>query len=137
MTNTMSANREKLLSAALAAREKAYAPYSNFHVGSALLSGSGRIYSGCNVENASFGLTICAERNAIFQMVAAGDTEIVELLVIGESEEFLPPCGACRQVIAEFAQPQTKIYMGDRRGQLQKTSVAELIPFIFFLKKTP
>ena len=101
----MADKKEELLAAARQAREKAYAPYSNFRVGAAVLGSGGRIYSGCNVENASFGLTCCAERNAIFAMVAAGETEIREILVIGESEEFLPPCGACRQVIAEFAPP--------------------------------
>ncbi|MCG2809864.1 MAG: cytidine deaminase, partial [Candidatus Aminicenantes bacterium] len=127
--------KEELLAAARKAREKAYAPYSHFHVGAAVLGASGGIYSGCNVENASFGLTCCAERNAIFAMVAAGETEMREILVIGESEEFLPPCGACRQVIAEFASPPTVVHMCDREGQSRDSTVAELVPFIFHLKK--
>ncbi|HUU05527.1 MAG TPA: cytidine deaminase [Patescibacteria group bacterium] len=131
----MADKKEELLAAARKAREKAYAPYSHFHVGAAVLGAGGRIYSGCNVENASFGLTCCAERNAIFAMVAAGETEMREILVIGESEEFLPPCGACRQVIAEFASPPTVVHMCNRQGQSRDTTVAELVPFIFHLKK--
>ena len=131
----MVSKKKELLKAARQARKKAYAPYSDFHVGAALLGANGKIYSGCNVENASFGLTCCAERNAIFAMIAAGETEIQELLVIGESEEFLPPCGACRQVIAEFAAPTVVVHMCDRAGVCRDTTVAELVPFIFHLKK--
>jgi cytidine deaminase len=130
----MADKKKKLLAAARQAREKAYAPYSRFHVGSAVLGADGNIYSGCNVENASFGLTCCAERNAIFAMVAAGEREIREILVIGESEEFLPPCGACRQVIAEFAPPTAVVHMCNRDGACRDTTVAELVPFIFRLK---
>jgi cytidine deaminase len=131
----MANRKQALLKAAKKARKKAYAPYSDFHVGAAVLGGNGKIYSGCNVENASYGLTCCAERNAIFTMVAAGETEIREILVIGESEEFLPPCGACRQVIAEFAAAPTAVHMCDRKGSCRDTTVAELVPFIFHLKK--
>jgi len=131
----MADKRKELLSAARQARKKAYAPYSRFHVGAAVLGPKGKIYSGCNVENASFGLTCCAERNAIFAMAAAGETEIRELLVIGESEEFLPPCGACRQVIAEFAAPSTVVHMCNRAGACRDSTVGELLPFIFHLKK--
>jgi cytidine deaminase len=131
----MADKKKELLAAARKARKNAYAPYSQFHVGAAVLGAGGRIFSGCNVENASFGLTCCAERNAIFAMVAAGEREIREILVIGESEEFLPPCGACRQVIAEFATPPTVVHMCNRQGQSRDTTVAELVPFIFHLKK--
>jgi len=131
----MTDKKKELLAAARKARKNAYAPYSQFHVGAAMLGAGGRIYSGCNVENASFGLTCCAERNAIFAMIAAGEREIREILVIGESEEFLPPCGACRQVIAEFATPPTVVHMCNRQGQSRDTTVAELVPFIFHLKK--
>ncbi|MCX6582671.1 MAG: cytidine deaminase [Candidatus Aminicenantes bacterium] len=128
-------NFEKLLKAAQQIKEKAYAPYSNFHVGAALLTPSGKMYTGCNVENTSYGLTICAERNAIFQMINDGQHEIGEILVIGDTDQFLPPCGACRQVIAEFASKDTIIYMCNRNGQFKKTSVAEIIPFSFALDK--
>lgn len=122
-----------LLERANKVKEKAYAPYSHFHVGAALLTPNGKIYSGCNVENTSYGLTICAERNAIFQMVADGEQKIAELLVIGDTDEYLPPCGACRQVIAEFSTQDTIVYMSNRHGNLKKTTVGELVPFIFSL----
>ena len=131
----MADTKNELLAAAMQARAKAYAPYSDFHVGAAVLGADGTVYSGCNVENASFGLTCCAERNAIFAMVAAGGREIREILVIGESEEFLPPCGACRQVIAEFAPPSAVVHMCGRDGACHDATVAELVPFIFHLKK--
>ncbi|MCP4148750.1 MAG: cytidine deaminase [bacterium] len=127
-------NIEKLLNAAQKAKDNAYAPYSKFHVGAALLSASGKIYSGCNVENSSYGLTICAERNAILQMVADGEREIAELLVIGDTGEFLPPCGACRQVIAEFAKKETPVYMCNNKGDHQKVTVGDLNPYTFHLK---
>jgi cytidine deaminase len=125
---------DKLLAAALAVKANAYAPYSNFFVGAAILSEKGNIYAGCNVENASYGLTVCAERSAIFQMVAAGEQRITAVLVIGDSEEFLAPCGACRQVIAEFAAEDTVVYICNRRGQYKQSSVKELIPYYFSLK---
>jgi cytidine deaminase len=131
----MADKKKELLATARKARAKAYAPYSNFHVGAAVLASSGRIFSGCNVENASYGLTCCAERNAIFAMVGAGEKTIREILVIGESKEFLPPCGACRQVIAEFAAPAVKVHMANRQGACLTTTVGELVPFIFHLQK--
>jgi cytidine deaminase len=129
----MADKKEELLAAARKAQKNAYAPYSHFHVGAAVLGSGGRIFSGCNVENASFGLTCCAERNAVFAMVAAGETELREILVIGESEEFLPPCGACRQVIAEFSKKDTIVYMCNIHGEWKQTTVGELIPHTFFL----
>lgn len=126
---------KKLLDAALAVKEKAYAPYSQFHVGAALVTSSGQLFAGCNVENTSYGLTICAERNAIFQMVATGEQAIDQILVIGDTEEFLPPCGACRQVIAEFSKKDTAVYLCNKKGDYKKTTVGELIPFTFFLDK--
>ncbi len=132
MTTTV----KHLLAAAQKARANAYAPYSHFHVGAALVTDQGNIYSGCNVENTSYGLTICAERNAIFQMAARGERRIAEILVIGDTDEFLPPCGSCRQVIAEFSQKDTAVYMCNRGGQWKKTTVGELLPFIFFLDST-
>ncbi len=131
----MDVKTKKLLEVAKQAKDNAYAPYSNFHVGAALITDSGKIYSGCNVENTSFGLTICAERNAIFQMVADGEKKIKEILVIGDTEDFLPPCGACRQVIAEFADAKTNVYMCNKIGDFKKTLVEDLIPFTFFLNQ--
>jgi cytidine deaminase len=131
----MVSKKKELLKAARQARKKAYAPYSNFRVGAAVLCGNGKIYSGCNVENASYGLTSCAERNAIFAMVADGEKKIREMLVIGPSPKFIPPCGACRQVIAEFAAPEVVVHMCNNSGKCRQTTVNELVPFIFHLIK--
>ena len=131
----MADRKTELLAAARQARERAYAPHSHFRVGAAVLGADGRVYAGCNVENSSFGLTICAERNAIFSMVAAGEREILEVLIIGDTEEFLPPCGACRQVIAEFAPPSVVVHMCNRSGDSRDATAGELVPFIFHLKK--
>ena len=126
---------EKLLEAAQKVKENAYAPYSHFHVGAALITDTGKIYSGCNVENTSYGLTICAERNAIFRMIADGERRVAEILVIGDTEEFLPPCGACRQVMTEFSANDTIVYLCNKHGQWEKTTMAELMPYTFSLNK--
>ncbi len=124
-----------LLTQAHAVAEKAHAPYSKFHVGCALETETGSMYTGCNVENASYGLTICAERSAIFQAVAAEGTDmkITRLSVVCLGHEF-PPCGACRQVIAEFSLPggQTEVtYL--KEGQPVTRTIAELLPEAFGL----
>ncbi|SKB07696.1 cytidine deaminase [Prosthecobacter debontii] len=124
-----------LLPQAHAAAEKAYAPYSKYHVGCALETVNGGIYLGCNVENASYGLTVCAERNTIFQAVAAegAGMKIAQLSVVCLGHEF-PPCGACRQVIAEFSLPdgQTPVtYL--HNGQPVTKTMAELLPEAFGL----
>lgn len=126
---------KKLLDAATTAKNNAYAPYSNFHVGAALMTDSGKIFSGCNVENTSYGLTICAERNAIFNMVANGENKISQILVIGDTNQFLPPCGACRQVMAEFSSNSTSVFMCNKKGEIKKSSMNEILPFSFFLDK--
>jgi cytidine deaminase len=136
MRQKMNETIKKLLEAAQKAKENAYAPYSHFHVGAALITPKGNIYSGCNVENTSYGLTICAERNAIFKMAAEGERVISEILVIGDTEEFLPPCGACRQVIAEFSKKDTIVYMCSKHGEWKQTTVGEIIPHTFFLDQS-
>ena len=93
---------KKLIEAARQAREKAYAPYSRFKVGAAVLTSDGKIYTGCNIENASYGMSNCAERTAIFKAVSEGETKLEALAVIGDTNTPISPCGACRQVIAEF-----------------------------------
>ena len=119
---------QDLVSRAIAARRQAYVPYSNFPVGAALLTRSGKIFTGCNVENASYGLTVCAERVAIWKAVSEGETDFSALAVatnIGGS-----PCGACRQVMAEFA-PGMPVLIADLSGQASETSVADLLPLAF------
>jgi cytidine deaminase len=95
---------EDLIAAAKAAMERAYAPYSGFKVGAALRTASGRIFTGCNVENASFGATICAERTAVVKAVSEGEKEFDAIAIVSSSGEVTPPCGICRQVLAEFAE---------------------------------
>jgi cytidine deaminase len=125
------ANREKLLAAARAATANAHAPYSNFFVGAAILLDSGEVFTGCNVENASYGLTICAERNAIFAAVAAkGKIHIRAVAAVNWVGTACSPCGACRQVIAEFSRPETLIYYQGAGGILE-TTIAELLPDSF------
>ncbi|MDY6894314.1 MAG: cytidine deaminase [Thermotogota bacterium] len=120
---------EKLYEEAMKARENAYAPYSNFKVGACLLSDDGEIFSGCNVENASYGLSICAERNAIFSAVAKGKRKFKAMLIVAEGEKPVKPCGACRQVMVEFG--DFDVYLANTKGKIEKTRVSELLPNAF------
>ncbi|MBD3765507.1 MAG: cytidine deaminase [Rhodobacterales bacterium] len=120
-----------LLDTARAVRENAYVPYSRFKVGAALRTPSGRIHAGCNVENAAYPEGTCAEAGAIAAMVAAGETRITELLVIADCPEPVPPCGGCRQKIAEFAAPDVPVTMCTTDGQTRVMTVAELLPGVF------
>ncbi len=95
--------KKELVEAARIASQKAYAPYSSYRVGAALLTRTGKIFTGCNVENASYSLTVCAERNAVFQAVAEGEKEFMAIAIYADSDTLFPPCGACRQVLSEFA----------------------------------
>ncbi len=117
----------QLTESALAAREKAYAPYSKFAVGAALRTKSGRIFRGCNVENLSFGLTICAERNAVFAAVAEGEREFDAIAIVADSIQPVTPCGACRQVLAEFS-PSLPVRCSNLQGVHFDSSIAELLP---------
>ena len=123
---------ESLISASRAAMEKAYAPYSGFKVGAAVLGGSGGIYAGCNVENASYGLTICAERVAVFNAVSAGEKEIRAVAIANTTGKPAFPCGACRQVLAEFAPSDGKmeIHLVSDEG-IETHTLAELLPHAF------
>lgn len=126
---------EELMSAAKKAREKAYAPYSNFQVGAALWGSDGQIYSGCNVENASFGLSVCAERVAVFKAVSLGCTSFRAIALVTDGEELVSPCGACRQVLAEFA-PEIAVFMGNLEGKIVHTTIKKLLPDFFVFKKS-
>jgi cytidine deaminase len=121
----------RLLLAAQKASTKAYARYSNFPVGAAVLTVRGRIYSGANVENASYGLSICAERVAVFKAVNAGETEVKAVLIWTPTEQFTPPCGACLQVIKEFGNNPLIILATPKR--IKKLHLKQLLPFGFLL----
>jgi cytidine deaminase len=123
--------KNELIKQAKAASEKAYAPYSKFKVGAALLVKSGKTYLGCNVENASYSLTSCAERNAVFQAVADGEKDFLAIAIYAESELAFPPCGACRQVLAEFASDLPILFAN--KTELKETSLATLLPQRFSL----
>ena len=120
-----------LLEAATKVRENAYAPYSHFKVGAAIRATSGQIYTGCNVENVAYPEGTCAEAGAIAAMVAAGETRIIEVLVIADSPAPVPPCGGCRQKLAEFAAPETPVTLATTDGKTQLTTVAALLPGVF------
>ena len=120
---------KELMKMAIEARQNAYAPYSHFAVGAALLAESGRVYTGCNIENASYGLTCCAERNAIFAAVGAGERRFKMLAVAADSPEPVAPCGACRQVIAEFDIPL--VVMGNLKEATKTMTAEELLPYGF------
>lgn len=123
-------NAYAVLSSALSAWEIAYAPYSSFRVGAAVRDDRGNIYSGCNIENASFGATVCAERAAIFNMVSDGGRRIKELAVVADYPRPISPCGICRQVVAEFGRDSV-ILMANTAGQLFIVNFRELFPYPF------
>ena len=120
---------QNLVNHAIKARANAYCPYSHFAVGAALLCEDGTIYEGCNIENASYGLTNCAERTAIFKAVSEGHTKFKALAVVADTEGPCAPCGACRQVMGEFNIPI--IIMGNLKGDIEVVSTEALLPFSF------
>ncbi len=130
---------EQLVQEALQALRFAYAPYSGFQVGAALLGKSGRIYRGCNVENAAFGPSNCAERTAIFKAVSEGERAFTAIAVVGGKDgvvtEIFPPCGVCRQVMQEFCEPDFMIYMGRGDGSFVAARLDELLPYGFTAKE--
>lgn len=117
----------ELVSAATAARERAFAPYSNFRVGAALRAADGSVHTGCNVESASYGLTICAERVALFKGVSEGHTRFVAVAVVTGVAGLTPPCGACRQLLWEFA-PEASVMLANLDGVSEVLTVRELLP---------
>jgi len=125
----------EMVEIALRARQNAYAPYSGFHVGAAVLADNGKIYTGCNLENASYGAAICAERTAVAKAVSDGARKIKAMAVAGDSEGPTLPCGICRQVISEFCDEDMPLYLGNREGDYRRFTIAELIPHPFVLKQ--
>lgn len=130
-------DNQQLIKAAIEAREKAYAPYSHFMVGAAVLTKDGQVYTGCNVENASYGATNCAERTAIFKAVSEGNKEFAKIVIVGgkageEITEYAYPCGVCRQVMAEFSNPkELKVLVAKSEKEYLEMTLEELLPNSF------
>lgn len=126
----MNENYKKLIKEAEKARKRAYTPYSKFKVGAAILTSNGKIFTGCNIENASFGLTVCAERVAILKAISEDSTEFEAIAIIGDTEQPCSPCGACRQVVSEFGE-NIKIIMSNLKGDIKIKKIGELLPEAF------
>ena len=126
----MSAKQE-WIDVAVDALTKAYVPYSKFPVGAALITESGEVFQGCNIENASFGLTNCAERTAFFKAVSEGNVSFSHLVVAGNTEEPISPCGACRQVMVELCKPDMPVTLVNTKGDIKETTVSGLLPYSF------
>lgn len=124
----------ELIAQAFSARERAYAPYSGFRVGAALEGKSGRIYPGCNIENAAYTPTNCAERTALFTAVSQGERSFRAIAIVSDSKNPTPPCGVCRQVLAEFCEADMTVICADRDGKYVVRKLAELIPMVFTKK---
>lgn len=122
--------QQELVEKAIEASKKAYAPYSKFYVGAAIELTSGEIIQGCNVENASYGLSNCAERTALFAAYARGEKQYARMAIYVDRAAFTPPCGACRQVINELA-PEIEILLVNNQGQVKKTNIKDLLPLSF------
>ena len=126
-----------LIQMAIDAKSKALPTYSNFHAGAALLANNGKVYIGANIENSSYGLTICAERTAVFNAILEGEREFEAIAIAGDSDEYLSPCGACRQVLIELCGKNLKVYMVNNKGDYKESILHELLPYSFnkeFLK---
>ncbi|WZW87092.1 cytidine deaminase [Ignatzschineria larvae DSM 13226] len=124
-------DQKEMKDLAMKAMENAYVPYSKFKVGAVLLTEQDEVILGCNVENASYGLTNCAERTAIFKAVSEGHTRFKHLVVIGDTEGPISPCGACRQVISEFCSKEMPVTLLNLKGDSLETTVGELLPWSF------
>ena len=132
----MSAAENELIETATAARLKSVAPFSNFLVGAALQTSDGKVFTGSNVESASYGLTVCAERVAIWKALSEGERDFTNLVIVADTEQLTPPCGTCRQIIWEFCK-NAKIVLANLRGEREELTIKELLPRAFdarFLK---
>jgi cytidine deaminase len=121
----------ELIQEANKAREFAYVPYSNFKVGAALLAKDGQVFHGCNIENAAYSMTNCAERTALFKAYSEGVTQFDSLVVVADTEGPVSPCGACRQVISELCDPEMEVVLTNLRGDVQKIQVRDILPGAF------
>ncbi|MCB0365637.1 MAG: cytidine deaminase [Bdellovibrionaceae bacterium] len=132
MAETLDTNtKAKMLQAAMEARLNSHSPYSGFKVGASVLMDNGQIYGGCNVENASYGGTVCAERTAIWKGVSEGAKRVQALVVVTDSDQPWPPCGMCRQVVSEFSSPEVPVILANLKGKEIAQTVAELCPHFF------
>ena len=133
----MSESESQLIAEATAARVRSVAPFSNFLVGAALQTDEGKVFTGCNVESASYGLTVCAERVAIWKALSEGERDFARLVIVADTEQLTPPCGTCRQIIWEFCKHAT-IVLANLHGQKEELDIADLLPRAFdarFLKE--
>ncbi|HKQ09459.1 MAG TPA: cytidine deaminase [Blastocatellia bacterium] len=121
----------ELIEQAKQARQEAHAPFSNFQVGAAIMTSDGRVYTGCNIEQSVYSLTMCAERVAIFKAVSEGAREFVKVAVVADFEAVTPPCGCCRQSLWEFAGPGTKVILANLAGEVRRLDIEELLPLPF------
>lgn len=132
-------NKEELFILAKEAMKTSYAPYSNYNVGAALLTKSGNVYKGCNIENASFSVTNCAERTALFSAVSNGEREFEAICIVGGKNnkitDYAMPCGACRQVLSEFCGEDFKVYVGINESEIEEYMLGQLIPCSFSKSK--
>lgn len=128
------ATPDEMVRLALEVQQNAYAPYSGFRVGAAVLADNGRVYTGCNIENASFGATICAERTAIGKAISDGARQILAVAVTSDSDDYTMPCGICRQVMSEFCASDMPLYLSDKKGNFKEFLFSDLLPNVFILK---
>ncbi len=124
-------NKKELINFAVKAKKKSYSPYSKFRVGAALLTKEGKIYEGANVENAVYGLTICAERTAAFAAKLNGETNFSAIAITSDSKDFIPPCGSCRQVLLEICGPELDVIITNGKQEEKTLKLKELLPFSF------
>jgi len=124
-------NIEQLIEEAKQARDKAYVPYSKFGVGAALLTNDGKVYQGCNIENAAYSMCNCAERTALFKAYSEGDRDFQMMAVVADTDRPCSPCGACRQVISELCPSDMKVILTNLKGDVKELTVAELLPGAF------
>ena len=135
MTVKLTPEHKMLLALASKAQANAHAPYSNFHVGAAILDENAQLHASCNVENAAYPLGQCAEAGAISAMITSGSKHIKQILIASPNDDFCPPCGGCRQKIAEFADAQTEVHLATQQGEIKTVKFTELLPLAFGFDK--